>query len=323
MKKVLVTGGSGFIGSNLIDHLLEKTDWHITNLSKHTYATNPRTLAHLDGNNRYKFVAGNITDTLLVSKVIKDIDIILHLAAETHVDNSFRYPMDFLTSNVIGTFSILEALRHSEDKANKLLVAMSTDEIFGDVPSGYYCKENDPIKPRNPYSAAKAAAESYCNAYYHSFEVPIIIARSMNCWGQRQNPEKLVGKIITRCLNDRPYTLFKGNSVRGWVYVKDTCDALLNIATKGKIGEIYHIPANEYLSVPDVNSRILKIMDKAHLFEGFKGTRLKDDERYALSGDKVRYELNWMPKVSFDDGIRETAKWFEANKWFWFHVDAP
>ena len=318
--RVLVTGGSGFIGSNLIDYLIEKTDWETINLSRHTYAVNPKVLEHLEKTKRYKFVAGNVTDAILMMNLIKQADTIVHLAAETHVDRSFLYPQDFLTTNLIGTFTILEVIRHLKKKPK--LIYMSTDEVFGDVPKGY-CKEDDCVKPRNPYSASKASAEVYCNAYFHSFKVPVIIVRSMNNFGPRQHPEKLIAKMITRCLSGIPFTLYKGGSVRGWICVKDTCDAILTILKKGVVGEIYHIPPDAYLTVPEVAETILRLTKKQHLFEGYKGRRLKDDERYALDGTKMTYDLGWKPKASFDEGIKRTIEWYRENPWFWKDVYAP
>ncbi len=320
MKQILVTGGSGFIGSNFVDYLIEKTDWQIINLSRHTYAMNPKVLEHLEKTKRYSFVAGNVTDAVLMMDVIKDVDLIVHFAAESHVDRSFIYPRDFLTSNLLGTFTILEVLRHLKKKPK--LIYMSTDEVFGDVPKGY-CKEDDSVKPRNPYSASKASAEMYCTAYFHSFNIPVIIARSMNNFGPRQHPEKLIAKMITRCLSNTPFTLFKGGSVRGWIYVKDTCDAILTILENGEPGEIYHIPPDAYLTVSEVAETILKLTNKQHLFQGYKGTRLKDDERYALDGTKMTYDLRWKPKTSFDNGIKETIEWYRQNEWFWKYVEAP
>ena len=318
--RVLVTGGSGFIGSNFIDYLIEKRDWEIINVSRHTYAMNPKTLEHVEKNKRYKFVAGNVTDAILMMGLIRQVDSIVHFAAETHVDRSFLYPLDFLTSNLIGTFTILEAIRHLKKKPK--LIHMSTDEVFGDVPRGY-CKEDDPVKPRNPYSASKASAEAYCNAYFHSFEVPVVVARSMNNFGPRQHPEKLFAKMITRCLSNTPFTLFKGGSVRGWIYAKDTCDAILTILENGEPGEVYHIPPDAYFTVPEVAEIILKLTNKQHLFEGYKGRRLKDDERYALNGTKITYDLKWKPKTPFNEGIKQTIEWYKKNEWFWKGVYAP
>jgi len=228
--------------------------------------------------------------------------------------NSFIYPEEFLQANVCGNFAILEVLRRIKKKP--LLLYYSTDEVFGDVPEGF-CREDDLRRPRNPYSASKASAEMYCVAYYHSFNIPIIISRSMNMFGPYQHPEKLIGKIITRCLTDEHFTLYKGGSVRGWLYVEDACDAIDTTIKKGKVGEIYHIPPDAYLTVPEVAETILKITGKQELFDGYKGRRLKDDERYALDATKFTYELKWRPPTRFDKGIRLTIDWFKRNPWFW------
>jgi len=200
---------------------------------------------------------------------------------------------------------------------------MSTDEVFGDVPSPKLCTEEEMLLPRNPYSASKASAEMYCNAYHYSYDLDIVIARSMNNFGPRQHPEKLIGKIITRCLTETPFTLFQGGSTRGWIYVKDTCRALKQIVNNGKSGEVYHIPPTAYRTVEEVMQTVLDITGKHHLFQGYKGTRLKDDERYALSGDKMMTELDWKPQEIFSDAMKKTIDWFSYNRWFWQHVESP
>jgi len=326
MTSIIVTGGSGLIGSNLVEFLLEACqDRIIINVSKHTYAMNPKSLQHLGSNSRYKFVPLDITDQLAFNNLIEEYEVeqIFHLAAETHVDRSFLYPYDFLTANVLGTFSILEALRKIPKPKKPRLLYMSTDEVFGDVPYPTLCKENDSLKPRNPYSASKAAAEMYINAYHHSFGLDTVVARSMNNFGPRQHPEKLIAKIITRCLSDRPFTLFKGGAIRGWIYVVDTCSALKVIMDKGINGEVYHIPPSTYLTVPAVAFRILKLMQKEKLFMGFRGERLKDDERYALECSKMQDSLKWNPEYTFDDALLGTIDWYDKNKWFWQHVESP
>lgn len=324
MESLLVTGGSGFIGSNLCRYLVKKYKDNMTiDYSRHTYAMNPLLTKDLEKNANYKFIAGDVTDALLLSKIIGEYNVtsIFHLAASTHVDRSFLYPQEFLQTNVFGTFTLLEVIRRLEKKPK--LLFMSTDEVFGDVPSPHKCSENERTSPRNPYSASKASAEAYCNAYFHSFQVPVLMARSMNNFGGGQHPEKLVAKIITRSLSEAQFTLFKGGATRGWIYVEDTCNALDQILEKGKCGEVYHIPATVYLDVTAVAMKILRIIDKEYLFKGFKGTRLKDDERYALAGEKMKKELNWQPEVGFDDGIRRTIEWYKQNEWFWKGVSSP
>jgi len=316
-ENILVTGGTGFLGNNFMRYLLNKyPDKKIINFSRHTYAVNPLTHQDLEKLPNYKAVAGDINDVLLFKEVLEKnkIGILYHLAASTHVDRSFVYPEEFLQSNVNGTWAILEVLR--KIKKPPTMVFMGTDEVFGDVPCGF-CREDEIREPRNPYSASKAAAEMYCLAYRHSYGLPIIIVRSMNMFGPYQHPEKLIGKIIINCLNETHFTLFEGGSVRGWIFVKDTCDALDHVVEKGTIGEIYHIPPDAYKTVPQVAETILKEMDREFLFDGYKGRRLKDDERYALDASKFTYDLCWRAPTGFEEGIRQTIDWFEHNPWFW------
>ena len=320
--KYFVTGGSGFIGSNFIDYVLEDKNNDVVNFSRHTYAFNPHVLSHLEGDERYKFIAGDLTDGMFLLRTLQREEPywIVDFAASTHVDRSFTYPQEFFNTNAYGTFTLLEAIRHLHLKPELLYV--STDEVFGDVPTGF-CKEEDRLKPRNPYSASKAAAEMYVGAYHHSFDLPVKTVRLMNNYGPRQHPEKLISKIITRCLTNTPFTLFEGGSVRGWIYVKDACRAIDTVLRKGENGEVYHVPADTYKSVPEIAEIILHVMGKQELFEGFKGTRLKDDERYSLSGQKLVKELMWRPRYNFERGIDQTIKWFSQNEWFWKGIYAP
>lgn len=311
--KVVITGGTGFIGSSLVIHFLDKGE-EVYNVSKHTYATNFETLKEKRELDNYHEEQADLTNQVRASNILRGIepDLLFHLAASTHVDRSFKYPEEFLRTNVQGTFNVLEALKDLNTK----MVYLSTDEVFGDVPLGHKCTEDEITEPQNPYSASKRSAECYCQAYYHSFDVPVTILRSMNAYGPRQHPEKLISKIITNCIEGKNYTLYKGDAIRGWLYVQDVCEALDFVGSRGERGEIYHVPAKDYLSVPEVNEIILGKMGSEDIFGGFQGRRLKDDERYALKGDKLR-DLGWEPSVSFKEGIEKTVKWFEENEWFW------
>jgi dTDP-glucose 4,6-dehydratase len=319
----IVTGGSGFIGSALCDYLLKKyTDIGLINVTKHTYAMSPKSIEFLEKNPRYKIVFMDITETaefygILSKKRVKKI---FHLAAETHVDRSFMYPKDFLTSNLLGTISILEAIRHMKEKP--LLYYMSTDEVFGEKLEGF-SKETEPLTPRNPYVASKVAAEAYCHTWHHCYNVPVIIGRSMNNFGPRQHPEKLIAKIITKCLSNEPFNLYHGASVRGWIYSYDTADAVDTILEKGEVGQIYHIPSTVYKTVPEVCKDITKLMGKEELFAGYKGHRLKDDARYALDTTKMRTELKWKPKTGWKEGLMKTIDWYKTHEDFWKGVYSP
>jgi dTDP-glucose 4,6-dehydratase len=317
---ILVTGGSGFIGSNFVEYALEKGH-DVTNLSKHTYASNPYALKHLEGNPSYHFMAADITDPIAVSIAAQKKDAIVHFAAETHVDRSFTYPKDFFEVNTLGTFTILEVLRRMDHMPR--VVCMSTDEVLGEVLTGQSI-ESDPINPRNPYSASKAAAEAFAKAYYYSYNVPVVILRATNNYGPRQHPEKLIAKIITRTLANKPFTLYEGDAVRDWLFVRDTCQAVELLLDKGKAGQTYHIGTPDHRTVKEVAETILDIMGKSELLAGFKGRRLQDDERYSLDWGKIRETLGWRPQTSFESGVRATIDWFRGNEWFWRHfVDTP
>jgi dTDP-glucose 4,6-dehydratase len=318
MKQIIVTGGTGFLGNNLCRYLLRKyKDKLITNFSKETYASNPRYMRDLERYSNYKFIDGDINNSILFMKTVleHDTEIIYHLAASTHVDRSFKYAEEFLRTNVLGTLKILEVLRHLKEKP--FLIYMGTDEVLGDVPEDIYYSEDISLHPENPYSSSKACAELYCIAYEHSFNLSITRVRSMNMFGPYQHPEKLIAKIITHCISDQPFYLYEGKSIRGWIYVEDTCEILDLIGKKKIIGELFHIPPTTYLSVPEVKDTILKIMNKEYLFKGYLGRRLKDDFRYALSGEKLIRTFKWKPRISFIDGIEKTIKWYKENKDFW------
>ncbi len=318
-KGILVTGGTGFLGNNFVRYLLETyPELWIIDYSLHTYMINPRVTEELKKFEKYCLVEGDLNDVLLLSETLNKMKIkkVFHLAASTHVDRSFIYPEEFLESNVRGTFSLLEVLRRM--KRPPLMVYMGTDEVFGDVDENKWCRETDVRTPANPYSASKAAAEMWCEAYFHSYKLPIITVRSMNMFGPFQHREKLIPKIITKALSDIHFTLWQGGSERGWIFVKDTAQALDVVSQKGVPGEIYHIPPDAYLTVPEVAEKILKKMGKEEIFDGYKGRRIKDDQRYALDASKFTYKLKWRPPTSWDKGLEKTIKWYQKNKWFWW-----
>lgn len=311
----VVTGGSGFIGSNLCAYLAEKyPDTQILNLSKHTYAVTLKMLRFLNNISNYKFEAVDISDVLRAYNLMKSNKVtrIYHLAAESHVDRSFTYPNDFIQSNISGTFNLLEIAKSLRPIPK--FYYMGTDEIFGSVLSGYN-NEGCMPHPENPYASTKVAAEALCMAWSASWKIPMVIGRSMNVFGPRQNPEKLIPKIITHLIGKKIYQLYKGNSLRGWSFIYDTVEAIDAIMTHGKNNEIYHIPPCGMKGVYDINEYLMKIIpDGKTCFHGYIGKRLKDDSRYALASDKMRFELNWKPKWSWEKGMDETIKWYRDNK---------
>lgn len=321
--RILVTGGSGFMGSNYIYNLLGSQDSLIgdsrgivANYSKETYAVHNRVLnmAKKCGK-KFTSVEGDILDASLFFHTLNalDIECVVHFAAETHVDRSFKYPEEFIQTNVVGTFRILEALRHM--KKPPMLIHISTDEVFGDVSEGE-CDENTILKPQNPYSASKAAIESLIYAWQASYGLDIRMIRPTNNYGPRQHPEKLIAKIITRCLADREYTLWKGEAIRNWLSVNDLCTAIDTVIEKGQSGESYNVSSSDNLTVNDVNTLITRLMDKEHLFRGYEGQRLKVDQRYALNSDKLK-SLGWTQANTFKKAILKTIWWYEENRWFW------
>ena len=279
------------------------------------YGSNPANLRDLENDTRYDFVRGDIADYKLVKKIIMDVDAVINVAAETHVDRSISDPRAFLQSNTIGVFNILEALRR-ENKDTKL-VQVSTDEVYGDILEGSF-KENDRLFPSNPYSASKASADMFCLAYHRTYDLNITITRCTNNFGPYQFPEKLIPKTIIRAnLNLKIPVYGSGKNVRDWIYVIDHCEALEKALFKGKSGEIYNISAgNEYQNI-EVVKRILQIMDKPEDLIEFVADRPGHDVRYSLDSSKIRNELGWRPRYSFDEALEETVNWYLDNEKWW------
>jgi len=314
--RILVTGGLGFIGSNLIRHLLNKhDDIKIINIDKIGYGSNPANLKDLENDTRYDFIKGDISDYKLVEKIIPSVDAVINIAAETHVDRSISDPETFLQSNTIGVFNILEAIR----KLNKevKLVQVSTDEVYGDIVEGSF-RENDRLFPSNPYSASKASADMFCLAYHRTYDLRVVVTRCTNNFGPYQFPEKLIPKTIIRAnLNLKIPVYGSGKNIRDWIYVIDHCEALEKVLSNGKPGEIYNISAgNEYQNI-EVVRRILQLMDKPEDLIEFVADRPGHDIRYSLDSSKIRKELGWKPSHSFDEALEETVNWYLNNEEWW------
>ena len=312
--KLLVTGGLGFIGSNFIRYMLTKyDDIQITNLDKLSIGSNPANLKNIETDKRYKFVKGDITDKKLVNNLVSKADIVVNIAAETHVDRSIAEPWPFIHSNTIGAVTLFEAAKKHE----KRILHVSTDEIYGDILEGSF-KENDKLKPSSPYSASKAAADLFAQAYHRTYNLDIVIARCTNNYGPYQYPEKLIPKTIIRAAINLPIPIYgTGTNIRDWIYVQDFCEALDMLLKKGKTGEIYNISAGNELRNIDVAKRILTIMGKPETQITFVEDRPGHDLRYSLDSSKIRAELGWKPRHRFEDALKTTVNWYMNNKWWW------
>jgi len=316
VKTLLVTGGCGFIGSNFIRYMLNKhPNYKIKNLDKLTYAGNVHSLDDFKDDNRYELIIGDVCNKELVENIVKDVDTIVHFAAESHVDLSIFDSRLFLETNVIGTQTILEAARLN---GKKRFHHISTDEVFGEIQGDEKFSEKSPINPRNPYSASKAAAEHIVMAYYYTHGLPVTISNCSNNYGPYQYPEKLVGRSITNLLSGEKIPLNgDGKSIRDWLYVEDHCKAIDLILEKGKIGETYCIGGDCEKTNIEVANSILDAMKMGKENIEFISGRPGCDARYAIDYSKIEKELGWKPQISFNDGIKKTVEWYVSNKKWW------
>ncbi len=319
MKKVVVSGGLGFIGSNLIDLLIKK-NFYVINIDKVSYSSNFYNIKELKKSNQYKFIKCDIG-----SKKLKDIlkqykpVCFFNLAAETHVDRSIDNPSDFINSNIVGVYNLLECFKDFSSKYKSKLIHISTDEVYGDILIGRTTEEY-PYKPSSPYAASKASSDHLVSSYVRTYNVPAIITNCSNNYGPKQHPEKLIPKIIYNIINNKPLPIYgKGKNSREWIYVMDHCEALLQIFKKGKIGNFYNIGSNKNLNNLQVTKEIIKVSKKyINLGKRVKIKFVKDrpghDIRYALNSNKIKKNLKWKPRVSFKKGIELTVGWYFANK---------
>jgi dTDP-glucose 4,6-dehydratase len=317
IKKILVTGGAGFIGSNFIHYILKKySDYQIINLDALTYAGNKENLKSIEQDPRYQFIEGDIVDKELVDKLVKDADMIVHFAAESHVDRSIADPQNFIRTNIVGTYTLLEAAKNN---GNKRFHHVSTDEVFGSLgPNDPKFEEKTPYDPRSPYSASKAAADHLVRAYHHTFGLPVTISNCSNNYGAYQFPEKLIPLFVTNLIEGKKIPLYgDGMNVRDWLYVEDHCSAIDLILHGGKIGETYCIGGNSEKTNKDITYKILEFMGKDESSIEFVKDRLGHDWRYAIDFSKISNELGWKPSVNFDDGLEETIEWYKNNESWW------
>ncbi len=319
MKKILVTGGLGFIGSNLIDLLISKK-YYVINIDKVSYSSNFYNTKDFKNTKKYKFIKCNIKEKKFKKILFKyKPDAIFNLAAETHVDRSIDSPENFIQSNIVGVFNLLECFKDYSKKYRSKLIHISTDEVYGDILSGR-SSEVYPYQPSSPYAASKAASDHLVSSYVRTYKVPAIVTNCSNNYGPKQHPEKLIPKLIYNILKNKPLPIYgKGKNSREWIYVKDHCEALLKIFLNGKIGEFYNIGSNKNLNNLQVSKELINISKKvSKVGKKVKILFVKDrpghDMRYALNSNKIKNKLGWRPRTNFRQGIKLTFDWYYKNR---------
>ncbi len=334
MKKILVTGGAGFIGSALIRHLIGETSDQVVNLDKLTYAGNLQSLATVSGNPRYNFERVDICDAEEVARVFRQHqpDAVMHLAAESHVDRSISGPAAFIQTNIVGSYTLLEAVRsywNSLDgmkKAGFRFHHISTDEVYGSLGENGFFTEETAYQPNSPYSASKAASDHLVRSWHHTYGMPVVTTNCSNNYGPYHFPEKLIPLIILNAVNGKPLPIYgKGDNIRDWLYVDDHARALRLVLEKGRLGETYNIGGWNEKTNLEVVQAICSILDELHP-QGKPHERLityvpdrpGHDKRYAIDAGKIERELGWKPAETFESGLRKTVQWFLANT-EWVH----
>jgi dTDP-glucose 4,6-dehydratase len=315
MVKVLVTGGAGFIGSNFVHYALAAhQDWQVTTLDKLTYAGRIENLDSVRNNPRHRFVQGDVADAKVAAPLVQESDIVVHFAAETHVDRSILHAGDFITTDVFGTFVLLEAARETPNL--RRFVQISTDEVYGSVPEGS-SKETDELRPRNPYSASKAGADRLAYSYWATYQVPVIVTRASNNYGPNQFPEKIIPLFITNLIDDIPVPLYgDGQNVRDWLHVDDHCRAVDLLIDQGAPGEVYNIGGGNHVKNVDLTHRILALVGKPDSLIKPVADRPGHDRRYSLDTAKLQ-SLGWRPRESFEEGLAKTVTWYRDNERWW------
>jgi dTDP-glucose 4,6-dehydratase len=314
LTKILVTGGLGFIGSNFIlFYLKNNSKIQITNVDACLTGSNSKNLNELKNSKRYKFIKSNIKNQKIIDELVSKNDLIINFAAESHVDRSISNPKLFLDTNIIGTYSILEAIR----KYDKKLVQISTDEVYGSLEKNS-ADENFILNPSSPYSSSKASADLLVKSYNITYGCDVKISRCTNNYGPRQFPEKLIPKVIINALNNKSIPVYgNGKNIRDWLYVIDHCRAIQKIIEKGKSGEIYNIAGKNEIDNNTIIKIILKSLDKPFSLMKYVKDRPGHDFRYSLDSTKIENKLKWKPKYTFENGIKETVLWYVNNKSLW------
>ena len=319
MSTLLITGGAGFIGSNLVRLLRrERPQWTLVNLDKLTYAGNAESLADLRGDPRHLFVRGDIANAELIEHLIRSqgVDAVLNLAAESHVDRSILGPGIFVETNVSGTQVLLEAARLAKVKR---FVQISTDEVYGSLGASGKFTEDSPLKPSSPYSASKTAADLIALAYGHTFGMDVVVTRCSNNYGPYQFPEKLIPLMIANALEDKKLPVYgDGQQIRDWIHVDDHCRAILAALEKGKTGEVYNIGSDNEWPNLQIVTKIIEMLGKGSI-EHVKD-RPGHDRRYAIDARKAHAQLGWAPQIPFAEGLRRTVDWYVQNRGWWERV---
>jgi dTDP-glucose 4,6-dehydratase len=332
LKCIVVTGGAGFIGSALVRYLINHTDYHVVNVDKLTYAGNLDSLASVDSDPRYSFVKADICDYNKMKDIFTQYhpQYVMHLAAESHVDRSIDGPTEFLNTNVVGTYNLLEIARNywqdldSDKKGQFRFLHVSTDEVFGSLGGTGYFNEQTAYKPNSPYSASKASSDHFVRAWYYTYKLPTIITNCSNNYGPYQFPEKLIPVVILKAFKGDAIPVYgKGENIRDWLYVEDHVKALITVIENGKIGETYNIGARNERKNIDLVKKICLLMDKlaansviknhASLIKSVQD-RPGHDLRYAIDPSKIEKELDWKPTVSFEQGLKRTIQWYLDNQ---------
>ena len=325
MKKIIVTGGAGFIGSNLVKFLLKKK-YFVINIDNLNYSANPYNLREVKKNKNYKFYKLDINNKNKIFKILnkyKPIGV-FNLAAETHVDRSIDDPKNFIHSNILGVFNLLEVLKkyHAKNKKKIKLIHISSDEVYGDIKKGKRSDEKYPYDPSSPYSASKASGDHLIRSFIKTYKLPGIISNCCNNYGPNQFPEKLIPKLIYNIIKNRPLPIYgKGQNSREWIHVEDHCEALLKIFNKGKIGESYNIGTNQNIKNIDIAKKLLQMIKTKSKIKYVKD-RPAHDFRYALNSKKIKKELKWKPKINLSNGLKNTFNWYLNNINFFSNVSA-